>query len=199
MSQQYGCFRGMTAAARHRKNGSKSKKCCLPSDGMTAAQWKKRNGEVMSYNLNKPMSYEAFKDLPEDAKRTYLKHLCEVHGASVGGLAEMFGVSRSTIGSIVSGLGIKFSAGMVTNERKRKWAEFLAPNEDVSSALSSEDKEEDADLPKHNMEEDEQRAMQMDRLSMSFIGVVDISTIANSLRKVFGDSVSGHVEISCTM
>ena len=39
--------------ARHRVRGSKSKRCSLPSDGMTHAQWKRSNGPVITYNLTK--------------------------------------------------------------------------------------------------------------------------------------------------
>ena len=35
--------------AYHRKNGSKSKRCTLPSDYLTAAEKRKLNGEVMDY------------------------------------------------------------------------------------------------------------------------------------------------------
>lgn len=49
-----------------RKRGSRSKKCTLPSDNMTAGQLKKRNGEVMQYNLKAPMGWLVFRSMPAD-------------------------------------------------------------------------------------------------------------------------------------
>ena len=40
--------------------------CALPSDHLTAAQLKARNGSVNTYNLNLPMSWETFKAMPKD-------------------------------------------------------------------------------------------------------------------------------------
>ena len=59
--------------ARRRVCGSKSKFCGLPSDHMTHAQWKKHNGEVKTVNLNQPMSWQAFKDVPNDLQKEYIQ------------------------------------------------------------------------------------------------------------------------------
>jgi len=63
--------------AIHRKGGSKSKKCSLPSDHMTKAEWKKRNGEVMSYNLDRPIKYSEWRLMPDDLQREYWTKLRE--------------------------------------------------------------------------------------------------------------------------
>ena len=41
--------------ARHRVCGSKSRKCSLPSDLLTAAQKRKLNGPVERYDMGKPI------------------------------------------------------------------------------------------------------------------------------------------------
>lgn len=48
--------KSIASGARHRVNGSKSKRCTLPSDYLTPAQRKKLNGEVYTVNLNKPIT-----------------------------------------------------------------------------------------------------------------------------------------------
>lgn len=52
----YDCWQKKQLAqqARHRKRGSKSRKCSLPSDNLTKKQWKERNGKTLSINLNQP-------------------------------------------------------------------------------------------------------------------------------------------------
>lgn len=82
--------------AKYRKNGSKSRKCSLPSDGMTQKQWKERNGEVMTYNLNRlnrPMKWAEFKQLPKDLQVAYISKLRKDYGASTNAIAAMLGVS----------------------------------------------------------------------------------------------------------
>lgn len=55
--------------SRHRVNGSKSKKCSLPSDSLTPSQRKKLDGVVVTVAMNKSMTYEDFKRLPLDLQR----------------------------------------------------------------------------------------------------------------------------------
>ena len=82
--------------ARHKKNGSKSKKCSLPSDRLTAKQWKERNGEVMTYDLSKPMGWLQFKQLPADIQHEYINKLIAEYDASQSFFAKMFGISINT-------------------------------------------------------------------------------------------------------
>ena len=58
--------------ASHMKCGSKSKKCTLPSDYLTAAQKRRLNGPVSTYKLDEPMNWESFKAMPEDLQKKYI-------------------------------------------------------------------------------------------------------------------------------
>ena len=51
----------LVSSARHKKNGSKSKRCSLPSDHLTERQWKARCGEIMEYKLSSPVPWAEFK------------------------------------------------------------------------------------------------------------------------------------------
>ena len=46
----------------HQKNGSKSRKCSLPSDHLTEGAWKKMNGPVTGVTMGAPMEWTTFKD-----------------------------------------------------------------------------------------------------------------------------------------
>ena len=59
--------------ASRMKRGSKSKKCTLPSDYLTAAQKRRLNGPVSTYKLDEPMSLESFKAMPEDLQKQYME------------------------------------------------------------------------------------------------------------------------------
>lgn len=86
----------LARSARYRKNGSKSKNCPLPSDRLTKAQLKGLSGEVMTYNLNKPMTWADFKYMPADLQKEYLENL-KANGATQKDAAEMLGVASNSL------------------------------------------------------------------------------------------------------
>ena len=88
-------------SASAKRRGSKSKKCTLGTDRMTAAQIRKQNGECKVYNITKPMSWQQFRLLPKDLQEEYLGNLAAM-GASRGDVVEMFGTTRSALGQYIS-------------------------------------------------------------------------------------------------
>ena len=92
--------------AAARKCGSKSRRCTLPSDYLTDAQKKARNGKLSTYNLSKPMTYEQFKLMPRDLQREYLLKLRNDMHASARVIAQMFGCSYETVRVVIRDLGI---------------------------------------------------------------------------------------------
>ena len=92
--------------AAARKCGSKSRRCTLPSDYLTDAQKKARNGKMSTYNLSKPMTYEQFKLMPRDLQREYLLKLRNDMHASARVIAQMFGCSYETVRVVIRNLGI---------------------------------------------------------------------------------------------
>lgn len=116
--------------SRHKKNGSKSKKCPLSTDRMTVKQWKERNGPVISMNMNEPMIWKEFKSLPGDLKKEYIDNLISKYGATSGAIAEMLGVTPSFFSKYLSNgdFGITFNRyAKRSAEKKKLWAEFLNP------------------------------------------------------------------------
>ena len=93
-------------SASARKCGSKSRRCTLPSDYLTDAQKKARNGKLSTYNLSKPMTYEQFKLMPRDLQREYLLKLRNDMHASSRVIAQMFGCSYETVRVVIRDLGI---------------------------------------------------------------------------------------------
>ena len=83
----------------HKKNGSKSKKCRLPSDSLSKKEIEKMNGECKVYNLNKPMSYSNFCAMPVDLRIKYLEMLRDKFGANQIEISKMMGVADTTLAS----------------------------------------------------------------------------------------------------
>lgn len=95
--------------AAHMKRGSKSKKCSLPSDRMTPAEWKRRNGTVNTYNMNLPMSWEAFKMMPTDLQQSYIDRLQERFGVSLSDIStDLFDCSIGNLRLYAKRHGLKY-------------------------------------------------------------------------------------------
>lgn len=84
---------------RYKKNGSKSKKCSLPSDNLSKKELNKMNGECKVYNLSEKMSYSNFFAMPFDLQIKYLETLRDKFGASQVDIAKMMNVAPSTLAS----------------------------------------------------------------------------------------------------
>ena len=114
--------------ARRMKNGSKSKKCSLPSDHMTPTEWKRRNGPVSVYKLDAPMSWAEFNCMPDDLKVKYINNLRELYGATDRMFSEMFDIHFSHFARIRAGLGVTSrmpkTAASEVKRRDSMWAAF---------------------------------------------------------------------------
>ena len=117
------------AGARHMKRGSRSKRCSLPSDNLTPAQLKRRNGPVSTYKLDEPMRWDDFKAMPVDLQKQYLTNLVETYGATNEMLGDMFYVHPTHVGAVKKALGVvshnprHLSKGKKTI-RDQMWAAF---------------------------------------------------------------------------
>ena len=69
------------------------------------------NGECKAYRLNSPMTWEEFKELPDDLKISYIKTLREKYNAPAKEIAAMMGVSSFTYGETLRRLGISEPPG----------------------------------------------------------------------------------------
>lgn len=126
----------IASGARHMKRGSRSKRCSLPSDNLTPAQLKRRNGPVSTYKLDAPMRWDDFRAMPEDLQKQYLTNLVETYNVSIFKIADMLGVNTMTITRLRESLGITVKAkGGTRQENYEKWRrwehEFLSRAEAV--------------------------------------------------------------------
>lgn len=123
--------KSLVPSARRRKGGSKSKKCSLPSDNLTEAQKRKLNGPVYTVKMDRPMTWEELKGLPDTLRRQYLTNLIDTYEASQRMLGDMLGVSQATAGTELRRLGVQSgpahgreSHGPVAERRKAMWEAF---------------------------------------------------------------------------
>ena len=119
----------IAAGARHMKRGSRSKRCSLPSDNLTPAQLKRRNGPVSTYKLDEPMRWDDFKAMPVDLQKQYLTNLVETYGATNEMLGDMFYVHPTHVGTVKKALGVvSHNPHRLIGEKKsirdQMWAAF---------------------------------------------------------------------------
>lgn len=118
----------VACGAKHRVRAKRG--CRLPSDSLTAAQKRRLNGEVKTYNMNAPMAWAEFKEMPDDLKVTYLNHLADEYQASQKMIAGMFGIHPATMCECFRHLGVAaknsgVKGGEKAAARDHRWAEFL--------------------------------------------------------------------------
>ena len=120
----------IAAGARHMKRGSRSKRCSLPSDNLTPAQLKRRNGPVSTYKLDAPMRWDDFKAMPVDLQKKYVDSLHKNYGATGRMIAKMLGVSVATFDKTKRTLGVNWQGDNYRRseaeikERGQMWAAF---------------------------------------------------------------------------
>ncbi len=94
-------------SARYRKVGSKSRKCTLPSDYLTAAEKKRRNSAVQTYTMNTPHTKKELDSWPVDLRTKYIANLIERYCPANKDLGEMLGVSETTACTYLRKLGLR--------------------------------------------------------------------------------------------
>lgn len=204
--------KNIAGSARRRKIGSKSKKCSLPSDRMTAKQWKERNGKVMSYSIGRPMKWDAFGELPRDLKEEYINGLIEKYSVNAKSLAEMFGVSYATLNRAIDrwGLSISFTRGKkMSREQVDAFNAFMGNEPETQNVVQPVCASEpailqaEAYIPENPVieneipEPDKKPNTKMECFTMSFSGEIDVDMIANSLRYIMGNGSSARIQIHC--
>lgn len=106
--------------AKYKKNGSKSRKCTMPSDHLTPAQKRALNGEVQTFDLSKPMTRAQFLAAPFDLQKEYIERLRERFRASDRMIGEMFGVTDTAVSLDRKRLGVETGKKMRATKAERE-------------------------------------------------------------------------------
>lgn len=183
----------LVSSARHKKNGSKSKRCSLPSDHLTERQWKARCGEIMEYKLSSPVPWAEFKRYPRDIQEMYIQNIVEKYHVTASDLGRLFGCHYATISRFCQkqGLHVPFAVGrrMSAEEKaafEKLFAEVAAPAQETAE-LECPDVEELDKVP----------PMSMRSFSVHFDGPFDPTMVLNSLSSILHDGERVSIYITC--
>ena len=84
--------KGMARGSYAKVNGSKSKKCTLPSDFLTEKERKKLNGECGVWDFRHFYTFESFKEMPLRIQVEYINNLIDKWSVSISVISvELFG------------------------------------------------------------------------------------------------------------
>lgn len=124
----------------------------FPSDYLSKKELKAMNGDVKSYNLNKPMTWEEFRSMPQDLQIMYIKKLRNEFGVPDIVLSKAMGVCKSSFSKAMKDLNLSLgkSAGAtakqwLNSEKSYKFSEYwnkFNKKEDAVEEDSVEDETE---------------------------------------------------------
>ena len=121
--------KSLATAARRRKTHNGKGGCTLNHERMTRKELEAMNGEVVEYNLSKPMTWKEFKGLPVNLQEAYIYQLVRKYAISANSFSKMVGVASITMsrwGKENPKLYSLFNSSRDNSfERRKKTTEFL--------------------------------------------------------------------------
>lgn len=167
----------MARGARCKKNGSKSKRCTLPSDNLTPAQRKALSGPVSSYSMNLPMEWEVFKSIPKDLQQSYIDTLQSRFCVPVSTISkELFRLSSYGLRAYMNRNDMRFIAERgkrLSAEARQSWEDFLNSGERQEEPESGADSETDDFCEDGGDEMPEADRFMARNISAEFVGTFD--------------------------
>lgn len=115
------------SGAYHRRSGKRSHYVGLPSDHLTTAEKKRRNGPVESVKLNAPMTYAELKKLTPTMQFLYLDNLINKYKARRLDIVTMLGISQSCWAKYSVTVPGKLIFGTRRKSPSPEWIDFISP------------------------------------------------------------------------
>lgn len=194
--------------ARHRKGSRGRKGCALPSDTLTKKERESQNGQLYSYQTERPMTWDEFTALPKHLQEMYIHDLQSKYHASIYRIGLVFGMSNN-FGRWLNSRGIPYKNGSagsrMTPKEKAAWQEFLnkgRTTEELDSTEAQSDisvapiAEEKAIVPEPTPVP---VPCKMKSFSMHSSGLISPDGIANTIRYLFGEGAIGDISIEITL
>ena len=91
----------------------------FPSDYLSKKELKAMNGDLKTYNLNRPMTWEEFRSMPKDLQIMYIKKLRNEFEVPDIVLSKAMGICKSSFSRALSDLNL--SLGKSAGARSRQW------------------------------------------------------------------------------
>lgn len=125
-----------TARGAGARKGGGGSRCGLPSDSLTRKQWEQRNGEVRTWNMDRPVTAAGLLSMPPAVRTRYLAGLAERYGAGLPEAAAMAGMTPEELEQLLGQETprFRFPRRKQTEEQHRQWAAFLESGAEAAEA-----------------------------------------------------------------
>ena len=102
--------KSIASGAKHRKSGSKSKKCTLPSDNLTIKEKNALNGETHTLNLDHVYTIEDLAVFSKQTQRDYLIYLAKNVCSSFEDFCEFFKLTEPQMKDYMFSVNFKYKS-----------------------------------------------------------------------------------------
>ena len=133
----------------------------FPSDYLSKKELKAMNSDVKSYNLNRPMTWEEFRSMPQDLQAMYIKKLRNEFGVPDIVLGKAMGICKSSFSKAMRELNLSLgrSAGAkgkqwLDSEKSLKFSEYWNKFNN-EKAVEGDNVEDEAEVIEEDKAEDE--------------------------------------------
>lgn len=138
--------KAVTARSSHKVGSSRRRKCRFSSDRLTKKEWEKLNGPIHTITPGEPMTWEAFKAVPDSLQKKYVDDILEKYKVGPNAIARMFGISGAYCGNYLRSLGFTFSGHTMPSETARFLRDY-GKAEEVESKPAADKKKHGARTP----------------------------------------------------
>ena len=113
------------SGAYHKRSGKRSHYVGLPSDHLSPAELKRRNGPLKTYNINTCIhDFAQFKELPADLKKAYVIGCRDTYGARIPELATVMDIHPTSVRKNLIDSGVSIGKGG-RYKLDPKWNDFV--------------------------------------------------------------------------
>lgn len=136
-------------------------------------------------NLNKPMSWDEFKQMPIDLQKEYVLKCVDTYGCRMSDFARLFGVNAVTVKRNFEKLSLSpnpFHAGeRMSKEQRTVFDAWISGKEDAKDEEQPEEEQKDESVPVAKYDKITIPHDGCDHLEMSFSGLIDYFNIMTSI------------------
>ena len=181
-------------SARHRVCGSRSTKCTLPSDNLTAAQKRDLNGPVNTYAISRPMTWGQFKAMPADLQQAHLDYIQNRFQTGLRTVSRIvFGISPTALPQYAKHHSLNYQTfrGPVENEGELKnWVRSAREPELYTTTKPETPTEGEPETPENAPEPETPKAPTL--ISMLCSGtVLKLSGTPEDLTRAITEALAG--------
>ena len=157
----------------------------FPSDYLSKKELKAMNGDVKTYNLNRPMTWEEFRSMPQDLQIMYIKKLRNEFGVPDSVLGKAMGICRSSFSKAMRDLNLSLGKGAGAtgrqwfgSEKSSKFSEYWNKFNKKEDAVKEDGVEEEAEVVEEDKVENKDEVVKETDISKeTSIDNFDISEI----------------------